>query len=313
MLLRSPHHRPLMSGERIKRLSPLFVAAAALCWGLSGGIGGVLLAEQWSGLLLAFTRGAVGLVFVLVWWALRPDRQGLACPRLWGWSALAGLGVAGNFSFYFISIGEGSVAVAATLMYCAPVYVYLVSFALKLEQPSAAKWVAIVLVMLGIVLLTGIYDMGSSNVTILGVVTGLLAGLSYALFIFAFKYAAPHGGPQTILSIAFAVLCLLLAWPAEVVQMLAVVHSADWPLFLLLGVLGAGVSFILYLQGLHYTAPAVASVVAMLEPVTASIFGVAVLEQSLAGLQWVGMGLILIAVTALSVYSRQQQKKREGH
>jgi threonine/homoserine efflux transporter RhtA len=48
----------------------------------------------------------------------------------------------------------------------------------------------------------------------------------------------------------------------------------------------------------------VASIVAMLEPVTASLFGVVVLKESLAGLQIFGMGLILVTVTGLSVYSR---------
>lgn len=86
-------------------------------------------------------------------------------------------------------------------MYCAPVFVYLVSFSLKLESPTALKWTAIAVVMLGIVLLTQIYDIGASGVTPIGVGAGLLAGLSYAIFIFGFKYAAPHGSPQAILSI----------------------------------------------------------------------------------------------------------------
>lgn len=78
-------------------------------------------------------------MFVLAWLAARPRGSGLASPRLWGWSAIAGVGVAGNFAFYFVSIAEGSVAVAATLMYCAPVFVYLVSFTFKLEKPTLFK------------------------------------------------------------------------------------------------------------------------------------------------------------------------------
>jgi threonine/homoserine efflux transporter RhtA len=40
----------------------------------------------------------------------------------------------------------------------------------------------------------------------------------------------------------------------------------------------------------------------MVEPVTASLFGFLVLNESLAALQVSGMALILITVTALSVY-----------
>ena len=286
--------------------STTFVALAALCWGISGGIGGILMADGWDAFVVSFYRGAIGLLCVLVWLALRPHGSGLANRRLWFWSAVAGLGVAGNFAFYFVSIAQGTVAVAATLMYCAPVFVYLVSFALKLERPSPLKWSAIALAMLGIVLLTRIFDTAAGGVTPIGVGAGLLAGLSYAVFIFAFKYAAPHGSPQAILAIAFAVLVTVLVWPGDLDQTVAALSTPDWPLFVTLGVIGAGLSFFLYIVGLHRTEPAVASIVAMVEPVTASLFGVVILNEGLAGLQLVGMGLILASVTVLSVYSRTQ-------
>jgi drug/metabolite transporter, DME family len=282
------------------------VVLAALCWGLSGGIGGILMADGWDAFVVSFYRGAIGLLFVLVWLALRPRGSGLASRRLWFWSAIAGLGVAGNFAFYFMSIAEGSVAVAVTLMYCAPVFVYLVSFAFKLERPTPLKWAAIAMVMVGIGLLTGIYDIGAGGVTPIGVGAGLLSGLSYAVFIFGFKYAAAHGSPQAILAVAFATLVTILIWPGDADQTVAVLSTPSWPLFAILGVLGAGLSFTIYIVGLKHTAPAVASIVAMVEPVTASLFGVVVLHENLVGLQILGMGLILVTVTALSVNSSAQ-------
>lgn len=282
--------------------STAFVALAALFWGLSGGIGGILMADGWDAFVVSFYRGAIGLLFVLVWLTLRPRGNGLASRRLWFWSAIAGVGVAGNFAFYFVSIAQGSVAVAATLMYCAPVFVYLVSFSLKLESPTALKWAAIAVVMFGIMLLTQIYDIGASGVTLIGVGAGLLSGLSYAVFIFGFKFAAPHGSPQAILSIAFAVLVTILIWPSDAGQIVAVLRTPDWPLFAALGVFGAGLSFILYIIGLSHTTPALASIVAMVEPVTASLFGVMILNERLVGPQIFGMGLILVTVTALSVH-----------
>jgi len=70
-------------------------------------------------------------------------------------------------------------------------------------------------------------------------------------------------------------------------------------------VVGAGLSFILYIVGLRHTVPAVASIVAMVEPVTASLFGVVVLDESLAALQILGRGLILLTVTALGLQGRE--------
>jgi len=295
----------------MKGASTAFVAIAALFWGLSGGIGGILMADGWDPFTVSFYRGAIGLLFVLVWLAFRSRGSGLASRLLWFWSAIAGLGVAGNFAFYFVSIAEGSVAVAATLMYCAPVFVYLMSFTLRLERPTPLKWIAMAIVMLGVMLLTRIYGIGSGSVTPSGAGAGLLSGLSYAVFIFGFKYAAPHGSPQAILVIAFTVLVTILIWPSDTDQTVAALSTPSWPLFAALGVLGAGLSFILYIVGLKHTAPAVASIVAMVEPVTASLFGVVVLDESLVGSQIFGMALILVTVTALSVHSSARQDSSE--
>lgn len=288
---------------QMKRLSTTFVILAALFWGLSGGIGGILIKGGWDAFVVSFYRGAIGLSFVLVWLIFRSDNSGLANHRLWIWSAIAGLGVAGNFAFYFVSIAEGGVAIAATLMYTAPVFVYLVSFLLRLEQSTPFKWAAVVMVLVGIILLTQIYNIGAGSLSVWGVSAGLLAGLSYALFIFGFKFAAPHGSPQAILSIAFAVLAILLIWPSDRSQISAVLSTPDWILFAALGVLGAGLSFIIYVIGLKNSTPAVASIVAMVEPVTASLFGVLILNENLGGLQILGMVLILFTVTALSIHS----------
>jgi drug/metabolite transporter, DME family len=194
----------------MRSVSTTFVVLAALFWGLSGGIAGILMADGWDPFVVSFYRGLIGLMFVLFWLILRPRGSGLASRRMWFWSAIAGICVAGNFAFYFVSITEGSVEVAVTLIYCAPVFVYLVSFALKLEKPTLPKWIAIAIVMLGVVLLTRIYDIGAGRVTLIGVGAGLLSGLSYALFIFGFKWAEPHGSPQAILVIAFSALAIIL-------------------------------------------------------------------------------------------------------
>ena len=114
-------------------------------------------------------------------------------------------------------------------------------------------------VMLGVMLLTRIYEIGTGGVTPIGVGAGLLSGLSYAVFIFGFKYAAPHGSPRAILVIAFAVLAIILIWPSDADQTVAALSTPSWPLFAVLGVLGAGSSFILYVISFKRTAESAAS------------------------------------------------------
>ncbi|WP_326932340.1 EamA family transporter [Exiguobacterium aurantiacum] len=49
------------------------------------------------------------------------------------------------------------------------------------------------------------------------------------------------------------------------------------------------------------TSPTSASIVAMVEPVTASLFGFFILSQQLNVIQMSGMAIILLTVTVLSV------------
>jgi len=96
----------VMVSDKIVGLSTMFVVLAALCWGLSGGIGGILTGQGWDPVVVSFYRGAIGLLFVLVWLVLRPRGSGLANPRLWFCSAIGGVGVAGNFAFYFVGLHQ---------------------------------------------------------------------------------------------------------------------------------------------------------------------------------------------------------------
>ncbi len=214
---------------------------------------------------------------------------------------MAGLGVAGNFTFYFLSIQASSVAVAATLMYTAPVFVLLISFLFRLERSTWFKWGCITGVLVGIILLTGAYSTDSISVSVLGAAAGLAAGLFYALFIFGFKNASSTGNPQITLTIAFFSFCIILFLFADNAEAASVVTSSDIGWFLLLGILGAGLSFIFYVIGIRRTTPTTASMVAMVEPVTASLFGVMLLGDHLTTIQLFGMVIILLTITVLSV------------
>jgi len=98
MAQRSPRTNGRTQGKPAS-LGALLVVLAALCWGLSGGIGGILISEGWSPTVVSLYRGLIGLVCVLIWLALRPTGSGMTSHRLWFWSVIAGIGVAGNFSF----------------------------------------------------------------------------------------------------------------------------------------------------------------------------------------------------------------------
>lgn len=280
------------------------VALAAVLWGLSGGLGGLLMEAGWPPLLLSFHRAAFGLACILAWLMLvRPMRSRHGRRRHWavlvGWSVVAGLGVAGNFAFYFLSISAAGVAVAASLMYSAPVFVFLVSFVLRLERLTPLKAAAVLSVVAGIVLLTESHRATLGAVTPFGIVTGLLAGLSYALFIFGFKAASGHGAAPQVLAIALGTVMIVLLPLIDHATLAVSLGASDLPWFILLGVMGAGISFVAYITGLRRTPPTVVAVLAMVEPVTAAVFGTLFLGESLSRVQVGGMGIILATVAML--------------
>ncbi|GGF28879.1 multidrug transporter [Halobacillus andaensis] len=277
------------------------VMLAGLFWGISGGIADILMDKGWDPIVISFYRGAVGFICFLAWFLVRFKQNWTASTRLYIWSLLAGLGVAGNFTFYFLSIESSSIAVAATLVYSAPVFVLLISFLLGIERSTWFKWGCIAGVLIGIILLTGAYNPESISVSFLGAAAGLAAGLCYALFIFGFKKTASIAKPQTTLTIAFFSFCLILLLFMNRGEAASVVMSNDLGWFILLGILGAGISFIFYVIGIRRTAPSTASMVAMVEPVTASLFGVMLMGDDLGIVQFLGMVLILTTVTVLSV------------
>jgi drug/metabolite transporter, DME family len=49
-----------------------FLVLAALFWGISGGIGGILTGQGWDPVVVSFYRGSIGFLFVLIWLVLRP-------------------------------------------------------------------------------------------------------------------------------------------------------------------------------------------------------------------------------------------------
>ena len=294
---------PFLIAECDALWSVFLIIFAAIQWGLAGGLASYLMQYGWSAEVMAFWRVAIGLGAMLVW-SLSHWRhivlRGTSLALI-GWSVLAGIGVVGNFTFYFVSIREGSVAVAVTLMYTAPAMVFLISFIAGIERPTLFKGSVIAAVMLGIVLLTGLHHAQLSAVTGLGLMAGLLAGVSYALFLFGFKMAGRYGSRAWVLVLAFASATVVLLPIVNIDQALEVPFSHQVPLFLIFGLLGAGLSFYCYFVGLHWTLPSTAAIVAMVEPITAATFGWLLLDETLSISSLLGMAIILAAVTSLGL------------
>lgn len=291
----------VLGRPKMKSKGVALIMLAAIGWGIGGVIADILLNKGWSPIVISLYRGIIGFFTFFAWLLLRFKMHWFVPAHLYIWPVIAGVGVAGNSTFYFLSIQASNVAVAATLMYTAPVFVLLISFLLRMESATWFKWSCIAGVVSGVILLTGAYKTGSFSVSFLGIAAGLASALFYALFIFALKKASAIGKPQFTLTVAFFSLCLVLLMFTDPEEGAAVLASADIGWFFLLGIVGAGISFILYIAGIRLVTAATASVVAMVEPVAVSLLGVLLLGETLAAIQLLGMAIILTAITTLSL------------
>ncbi|WP_020042582.1 DMT family transporter [Salipiger mucosus] len=288
------------------------ILAAATFWGLAGGIGGILVERGWDPIVVSFYRGALTLVFAFTWLITTGDNRGLNSWSLWIWSVIAGAGVGGAFSFYFIGMQTGSVAIAATLLYSAPIYVFLGAFMSGRERITFGSAFGLSLIMLGVALLAGIFSKPEIELGASVVMMGLISGLCYAGFIFGFQRAALHGSTQVVMTISFLVETVLLlilagrgAWPQGI-------DPIDMALILVLGTLGGGISFLLYIFGLRRSQPGTAAILGMAEPITATLFGFAILNQTLSPKQAIGIVMVIATATAFTLRS-QDVAQQDDH
>ncbi len=286
----------------MRYLGIILVMLAAFFWGISGGIASMLINIGWSPRIIAFYRGFIGLLCFLFWLLIASDRwnKKKLSQQVYLWSFIAGLGVAGNFIFYFLSIHFSSISIAATLMYTAPIFVLVASLSLGMEQSTWTKWIGVVTVVIGVFLLSKGYTLDFNSVPIVAIILGIIAGISYTIFLFGFKKAASTGEPASILTLAFLSFTMILFFFIDIEEMINVIRSNDLGWFILLGVLGAGLSFFIYIIGLRLIHPSTTAVVAMIEPLTAVFIGIIFLNNTLTVLQYIGIIIVLLSITFLS-------------
>lgn len=255
-------------------LPPLAVAA------VRAGLGGVLLLG--------------GLLVVRRSW-LRLDRRAAGLVLAYGV-----FGIALFYAVYINAILTAGVAVAAVLLYTAPAWVAVIAWRFLGEQLTRLHLVALALTLLGSALVAQVYRPELLRLHSMGIVWGLLSGLTYGLWSVFNKVGVRHTNPWTLQCYGMLVgaATLLLFQPLSPLQGAVQSPAAVfWLLALALGpTVGASVA---YAAGVQTVPVSVASLVATLEPVLAAVLARLVLGETLSLGQIAGGVLILTAVWIL--------------
>ncbi|MDX6740557.1 EamA family transporter [Actinocorallia sp. A-T 12471] len=202
-------------------------------------------------------------------------------------AALGGSLALMNFSIYQ-SLQHIPLGIAVTIEFLGPLSVAVIAS----RRPRDLVWAA--LAFGGVVALAR--DGGDVNVP--GVLWALLAGLGWALYIYAAAAAGRRLPGATGLALA-SVIATALVLPPGIVAL----HDAGWsvltPELLALGIgvglLSSVVPYTLELEALRRIPQGVFGILMSLEPAVAALVGVLLLGEHLSAVQWLAIGAVMLA------------------
>jgi drug/metabolite transporter (DMT)-like permease len=305
--------------HRRPALGYAMVATAASLWAVNGVVIKVLLQSGLSSYRLAELRSAGGAVlFLLAVLVTRPSSLRMRSSELPWLVAFGVLGLALVQFLYFVGIERIEIGVALVIQYLAPVVVALWAHFVVREPVRRRIWYGVALSLAGLSLIVELW--GGSSLDGLGVGACLAAAFAYAAYILLAERSLRQG--RDVLSLlAWGFVLATVFWsfaqpwwgfPGNVlddsVSLLGRLETTTLPIGVLIAsllVLGTFVPFILMVGALHHIPATRATVIAMIEPVVASLAAYAWLEESLGPAQIAG-GLLVLAGIGLAQTARSR-------
>ncbi|MGN1059920.1 MAG: DMT family transporter [Clostridia bacterium] len=287
----------------MKKLSLFYIIAASMMWGTSGVFFTVLRPFGFSSIQLSAMRSIVAALVICIVVLIRDRRLFKTKLRELLLFAASGIFIFMTSSFYYTSMATSSLSTAVILMYTAPVMVMAVSVAFLGEKLTWLKAAAVVCMLLGCGLVTGI--VGGLKFSPMGILTGFLSGVSYAAYNICVKVEMRRGNhPITASAYCFLIAALVsvaVSDPAGIVRLSSANLMPVLPLVIALGVTTCALPYFLYTLALKKLPAGTASALGAVEPMTATILSVVLFHESLGISSVCGIVLILASVVLLSL------------
>jgi drug/metabolite transporter, DME family len=284
----------------------VLIALAAISWGTSGSVMTVL-AERAAASPLLVGVARLWLAAILLLLAASVTARPFDIPAADRWRCLAmGACMAAYQAAYFTAVTLGGIAVVALVAICsAPLLIAALAPWLLGERLGARVLGALLLGVLGTALLvaapSGALDASARFLG--GVLLAFAAGLAYALYVLAAKATLRRSAPLPTTALTFTIGALLLTpalfWTEGPLTQL----TRGWPWLLYLGGVATAGAYAIYTIGLRRVPASIAGVTTLLEPLTATILGVALFGERLGAVGSVG-ALLLVASLGLLLADR---------
>jgi drug/metabolite transporter, DME family len=236
-----------------------------------------------------------------------------------GYLLLYGLALAVFNAFLTMSIAMNGAAVGTVLVYSSTVFTAAFGWIVFREAMTWHKAIAVLIAMAGCVLVAGAYHSEAWMVHPVGILTGILSGLMYAVYTLMGKSSARRGiNPWGMMVRIFAFAAFfLMAFNAVLASgwlgsasmagsLLWLGGSADgWGVLILLAAGPTVVGFGLYITSLSYLPASVVNLVVMSETVFTAIVAYLILGERFEEPQIIGSVILFAAV----IFLRWQEEK----
>ncbi|GIG20138.1 membrane protein [Cellulomonas chitinilytica] len=289
------------------------VALAGVLWG-TGGLAGAALAdaEHLPASAVAAWRllggGGLLLVALVLTGALRRvPRTRVVLGRV----VVTGLLAAAYQAAYFSAVARAGVATATLVaLGAAPVLVAVGAAVLGRRLPSGRTVLALVLALTGLVCLVGTSTAagtGSGSGRTGGVLLALVAAGAFATMTAINRGGTPGLGALPLTALAFTLGGIVLVAVSAVVGPGVQVPGTTrgWALVTYLALVPTAAAYGAYFRGLHTVPATSAALLALLEPLTATVGAVLLLDERLGLAGLVGAVLLAAAVVVLRPRTRR--------
>lgn len=271
-----------------RRWDLFFTALAPLIWGSTYIVTTELLHPDLP--LTNATLRALPAGLFLTLWVCRLPPSGFLL-RLF---ILAALNFALFWAALFVAAGRLPGGMAATLSAVQPVIVLLLARIFLNTPLTAIRVGAAVGGVLGVGLLLAI---PRENLDLIGVLAALLGALSMACGVILTRLWSTKETPPLVMTawqlsaagVMLSPFALLFEQPFQHVWGAGTFLGALW-----LGMMGAGISYLLWFRGIERLGPSVVTSLGFLSPLAAVVLGWAILGETLSTLQYLGAAVVII-------------------
>ena len=208
----------------------------------------------------------------------------------------SGVAMGFNWIFLFEAYKYTTVSVATLSYYFAPVIVTLVCPILFREKLTKKQLICFVMSTLGLVMITGIGEVGGER-GLIGILFGLGAATLYACVILLNKFIKNvEGIHRTFLQFLSATVVLVpyVAFTSGVT--LGAMNFSGWANLLIVGLIHTGITYCMYFSSLKELPGQKAAILSYIDPLVAVLISVTILGESMTLLQAAG-GLLILGFT----------------